>query len=433
MNESLQAIRGMDDLTPEVTPLWSYVEAQCRSIVNAYGYEEIRFPLLEKTALFKRTIGEVTDIVEKEMYTFEDRNGDSLSLRPEGTAGCIRACIEKGLIYNQVRKLWYLGPMFRHERPQKGRCRQFHQVGVEVFGIAGPEIEAEMILMTHRLWKQLGIEKEVTLEINSLGSAESRARYREALVNYFHKHLDQLDEDSQRRLLTNPLRILDSKNEAMRGLIQAAPQLTNYLDEASRTHFDRLCILLKDTGIHYAINPRLVRGLDYYGLTVFEWVTNQLGAQGTICGGGRYDILVERLGGKSTPGVGFALGLERLVALVQDKINISSSMDVFVVLSEDFRAQQQGLKIVEQLHSLLPHWRCWVNVGGGNFKTQFKRADKSGARWALVIAEEELNSNTVTLKSLREESAQMRYSVEEVIAFFKRVDHERTSNRTRTN
>ncbi len=319
MSKSIQAIRGMNDILPTETPRWRFVEGVFRDLMAAYGYSEIRLPAVEKTELFKRSIGEVTDIVEKEMYTFEDRNGDSLTLRPEGTAGCVRACIQNGLIHNQTQRLWYLGAMFRHERPQKGRYRQFHQLGVEVFGFAGPDIDAELIAMTARFWHKLGMSDEVRLEINSLGSAAARHTYRETLVAYLQQHRAQLDEDSLRRLDTNPLRILDSKNPAMQALIEAAPKLMDHLDDESREHFETLCGMLQAMGIEYRINPRLVRGLDYYSKTVFEWVTDRLGAQGTVCAGGRFDGLVEQLGARPSSAIGFALGLERLVALLEEK------------------------------------------------------------------------------------------------------------------
>ncbi|HSJ48564.1 MAG TPA: histidine--tRNA ligase [Gammaproteobacteria bacterium] len=401
MANSIQAIRGMNDILPDQTPAWQYLEDRVRTVLHAYGYQEIRLPILEKTELFQRSIGEVTDIVEKEMYTFADRNGDSLTLRPEGTAGCVRAGIEQGLLYNQQQRLWYMGPMFRHERPQKGRYRQFHQVGVEVFGMAGPDIDAELILMTARMWRELGL-RDVTLQLNSLGTLEARGRYREALVAYLGQHRAALDEDSLRRLESNPLRILDSKNPDMQALIEAAPRLSDYLDEESKQHFTRLCTLLDGAGLAYELNPRLVRGLDYYGRTVFEWVTTRLGAQGTVCAGGRYDGLVEYLGGRSTPAVGFAMGIERLIALLEESgvVFPSAAPQVYLVTVGE-RAEAHGLILADRLRDTLPGLRVLLNGGGGSFKNQFKRADKSGAQLALVLGDSELDAGEVGLKPLR--------------------------------
>ncbi len=404
---NIQAIRGMNDILPGETPEWRHLEEVVRQLLDAYGYHEIRMPIVEKTELFKRSIGEVTDIVEKEMYTFEDRNGDMLTLRPEGTAGCVRAGIENGLLHNQVQRLWYRGPMFRHERPQKGRYRQFHQIGVEVFGLEGPDIDAEHILMTARLWKMLGLADSVQLQINSLGSPASRHAYRAILVDYLWQHVSELDEDSRRRLESNPLRVLDSKNPAMRGLIEAAPKLTEHLDEASQAHFATLCSILDSAGLKYSINPCLVRGLDYYGKTVFEWVTDKLGAQGTICAGGRFDGLVEQLGGKPTPAVGFAMGVERLVSLLEAEQVPREQYrpHAYLVLVGD-GAQQQGLLLAEQLRDALPLLRLETHCGGGSFKSQFKKADKSGARLALVLGEDEVANGTLGIKFLREETEQ---------------------------
>ena len=401
MANSIQAIRGMNDILPDQTPAWQYLEDRVRGVLHAYGYREIRLPILEKTELFQRSIGEVTDIVEKEMYSFEDRNGDSLTLRPEGTAGCVRAGIEQGLLYNQQQRLWYMGPMFRHERPQKGRYRQFHQIGVEVFGMAGPDIDAELILMTARMWRALGLT-DVSLQLNSLGTPEARGRYREILVAYLGQHRAALDEDSLRRLDTNPLRILDSKNPAMQALIEAAPRLSDHLDEESRQHFARLCALLDAAGLAYELNPRLVRGLDYYGRTVFEWVTTRLGAQGTVCAGGRYDGLVEFLGGRPTPAVGFAMGIERLIALLEETGVSFPSPDPHVYLvTVGERAEAHGLVLADRLRDQLPGLRVLLNGGGGSFKNQFKRADKSGAQLALVLGDSELDAGQVGLKPLR--------------------------------
>ena len=406
MAKTLQAVRGMNDILPGETAAWQYLEAAVRDVVQAYGYHEIRLPLLEKTELFRRSIGEVTDIVEKEMYTFDDRNGDSLTLRPEGTAGCVRACIQHGLLHNQQQRLWYSGPMFRYERPQQGRYRQFHQIGVEAFGMAGPDIDAEMIFMTARLWERLGLDG-VALQINSLGTPESRAAYRRELVAYLRAHQARLDADSRRRLDSNPLRILDSKNPDMQAVIDAAPSLPDYLDADSRGHFDALCALLDTAGIRYELNPRLVRGLDYYSKTVFEWVTDRLGAQGTICAGGRFDGLVEFLGGKPMPAFGFALGLERLLALLAASGAELPGNDphVYLVLSGE-RAAHRGLMFADELRNAIPGLRLQANCGGGSFKSQFRRADKSGARYALVIGDDEVDRGQVMLKALRSDIEQ---------------------------
>jgi histidyl-tRNA synthetase len=394
----------MNDILPEDTPYWQQLEATIRGVLASYGYAEIRFPIVEKTELFKRSIGEVTDIVEKEMYTFEDRNGDSLTLRPEGTACCVRAGIENGMLVNQVQRLWYMGPMFRHERPQKGRYRQFHQIGVETFGIAGPDLDAEHILMTARLWQALGLEG-LELQINSLGTQEARAAYRETLVEYFSAHKDKLDDDSQRRLHSNPLRILDSKNPDMRGLIEAAPKLTDHLDEESRDHFQKLCAILEAAGIDYTVNTCLVRGLDYYNRTVFEWVTDQLGAQGTVCAGGRFDGLVEQLGGRGTPAAGFAMGLERLLELVKANLEPDHHPHVYLVLVGE-AAQQAGIILAEKLRDAVPGLRLLTHCGGGSFKSQFKKADKSGAELALILGEDEVANGTIGVKYLRQEREQ---------------------------
>ena len=404
--KSLQAIRGMNDILPEDTGVWQQVEARMRDLLAAYGYSEIRMPVLEKTELFKRSIGEVTDIVEKEMYSFEDRNGDSLTLRPEGTASCVRACVEHGLLHNQVQRLWYLGPMFRHERPQKGRYRQFHQIGVEAFGMQGPDIDAELILLTARMWRVLGLS-DVRLEINSLGCSAARAAYRDILVDYFSAYQEQLDEDSRRRLHSNPLRILDSKTPDMQALIEAAPRLADHLDLASQDHFAGLRAMLDAAGVAYRINPRLVRGLDYYSQTVFEWVTDRLGAQGTVCAGGRYDGLVEYLGGRATPAVGFAMGLERLIALLVD-LGVQPKIDAthaYLVLVGD-TAQLQGTVLGERLRDAVPGLRLQVNCGGGSFKSQFKRADRSGAEWALILGEDEVSNGRLGIKVLRGDASQ---------------------------
>ena len=421
MAKTLQAVRGMNDILPGESSGWQFLDAALRDVVHAYGYQEIMLPLLEKTELFKRSIGEVTDIVEKEMYTFDDRNGDSLTLRPEGTASCVRACMQHGMLHNQVQRLWYTGPMFRHERPQKGRYRQFHQIGVEAFGMAGPDIDAEIIFMSARIWQRLGL-KDAVLQINSLGTLAARADYREALVKYLREHESGLDEDSRRRLESNPLRILDSKNPDMQALIEAAPQLPDYLDAESQQHFSELCALLNAAGVAYEINPRLVRGLDYYTKTVFEWVTDQLGAQGTICAGGRYDGLVEYLGGRPTPAFGFAIGLERLLALLlaADTEIPSNQPHVYLVLNGQ-QAVQHGMVFAEELRTCLPDLRLQTNCGNGSFKSQFKRADKSGANIALVMGDDEAATGMVILKSLRQEIDQETLSQQHVAARVKEI------------
>nr|WP_277355912.1 histidine--tRNA ligase [Marinobacter daepoensis] len=405
----IQAIRGMNDILPEQTPVWQYVESTVRQVLGQYGYQEIRMPVVEHTELFKRSIGEVTDIVEKEMYTFEDRNGDSLTLRPEGTAGCVRASEEHGLLFNQTRRLWYTGAMFRHERPQKGRYRQFHQIGVECFGMAGPDIDAELLILTARLWKALGLADHARLEINSIGTSASRKVYREALVQYLEQFREQLDEDSKRRLSTNPLRILDSKDPATRDILQGAPSLDDYLDDESRQHYDQLKAMLDAAGVPYTENPALVRGLDYYGKTVFEWITESLGAQGTICAGGRYDGLVEQLGGKSTVAVGFAMGLERLIllletlGLVPDHVN--NQADVYVTAMGE-QAVVPAMALAETLRNELPGAMVVSHCGGGSFKSQMKKADRSGARYAIILGENEIAQGTVGLKPLRDDEPQ---------------------------
>ncbi len=401
VSKTIQAIRGMNDCLPTQSPLWHKVEDAVKNVVSSYGYSEIRMPIVEVTNLFKRAIGEVTDVVEKEMYTFEDRNGDSLTLRPEGTAGCVRAGIENGLIYNQEQRLWYMGPMFRHERPQKGRYRQFHQVGVETFGINGPDVDAELIMMTARLWRELGIDKHVRLELNSIGSIESRANYRTVLIEFLEQHIDVLDEDCKRRMYTNPLRVLDTKNPAVQAILGDAPQLADYLDDDSREHFAGLCELLDAAGIEYQVNQRLVRGLDYYNKTVFEWITESLGAQGTVCAGGRYDGLVEQLGGKPAPAVGFAMGLERLVLMMEtlELNDVRKPVDVYLVTAGE-GTLINGMKLAEELREKVSGLRLMTHFGGGNFKKQFKRADKVGASIALVLGENEVAEKTVVVKDL---------------------------------
>jgi histidyl-tRNA synthetase len=406
--KQIQAIRGMNDILPTQSPLWQKVEAVLRASVSAYGYSEIRTPIVESTELFKRSIGEVTDIVEKEMYSFADNNGDSLTLRPEGTASTVRAGNEGGLLYNQEQRLWYMGPMFRHERPQKGRYRQFNQFGVEVYGIGSADIDAEVLMLSARLWQKLGIGEHVSLELNTLGDPAERAQYREALIAFLEQHKDSLDEDSKRRMYSNPLRVLDSKDAAVQALLVDAPELMDYLGEESRAHFSQLRELLDAIGIQYRINPRLVRGLDYYNRTVFEWVTSSLGSQGTVLAGGRYDSLVAQLGGKDTPAVGFAMGLERIVLLLEalelDK-DIAPEVDVYVTAMGD-SCRVEAIKMAEELRAQLPTLKVMTHCGGGNFKKQMKRADKSGASLALIIGEDELANNQVVVKPLRNDNEQ---------------------------
>jgi len=416
VSKDIQAVRGMNDCLPAETVQWQYVEQVLRQTVQNAGYQEIRFPIVEMTDLFKRSIGEVTDIVEKEMYTFEDRNGDSLTLRPEGTAVCVRAANQHGLLYNQEQRFWYMGPMFRHERPQKGRYRQFHQFGLEAFGMAGPDIDAEVILLSARLWQQLGLTSHVKLELNSLGSNQARADYRAALVAYLEQHKDLLDEDSLRRLYSNPLRVLDSKNPAMQEMLSKAPQLLDCLDAESKADFEGLKQRLTAAGVAFEINPRLVRGLDYYNKTVFEWVTTSLGSQGTVCAGGRYDGLVEQLGGKTTPAVGFALGMERLVLLLQTLELLPpapAQTDVYLMPLGD-AAELAAVSIAEQLRRALPTLRLMLHCGGGNLKKQLKKADKSGARLGLLLGDTELNDGEVTLKWLREDKPQTNIKLTEL-------------------
>lgn len=420
MAKNIQAIRGMNDCSPTESPLWQWIEGKVRQILSSYGYSEVRMPIVESTPLFARAIGEVTDVVSKEMYTFWD-NDEQLTLRPEGTAGCVRAAIEHGWIYNNEQRLWYMGPMFRHERPQKGRYRQFHQAGVEVFGIATPEIDAELIILTARLWKALGIDQHVSLQLNSIGSLEARANYRSALVAFLENHQDLMSEEEKERLVKNPLRILDTKNQALQDVLDGAPKLLDYLDDESREHFAQLCSLLDAVGIQYEINPKLVRGLDYYNKTVFEWVTSALGAQGTVCGGGRYDGLVEQLGGHATSGVGFAMGLERLVLLVQEvnkSIPVKSAVDIYIVYQGE-GTTLSAFQLAEKLRSELPHLSTMLHCSGGNFKKQFKRADKSGATLALVLGESEVQNNQVVVKHLLGAAEQQTIDVSNLIEHVK--------------
>ncbi len=421
MPELIQAVRGMNDILPPETFLWQHAETIFRRILQGHGYREIRFPILEKTELFKRSIGEVTDIVEKEMYTFTDRNEDSLSLRPEGTASCVRACLEHGLLYNQIQHLWYRGPFFRHERPQKGRYRQFHQCSAEVFGLEGPDIDADLIAMSAAVIDKLGLKPFVHLQINSLGTKESRAQYRKKLVAYLNDHKKQLDEDSLRRLDKNPLRILDSKNPDLKHLIEKAPKLIDHLDDESRNHFEKLQHYLNAAEIHFTVNPFLVRGLDYYTKTVFEWKTDQLGAQGTVCAGGRYDGLVEQLGGKSTPAIGFSFGMERTILLMQQSevaYKYETGLHAYVITDGDdcFSA---GLKLTKYLRSKVHGLRIMLHCGGGNMKNQFKKADKSGAAYAIIIGQHELENHVLSLKALREEHKQQTLYQDELVEYLK--------------
>ncbi|MDF1832432.1 MAG: histidine--tRNA ligase [Porticoccaceae bacterium] len=419
----IQSLRGMSDLLPEQSAIWQYLEDKILTVLQSYGYREIRFPILENTELFKRSIGEVTDIVEKEMYTFDDRNNESVTLRPEGTAGCVRASEQNGLLYNQIQRLWYRGPMFRYERPQKGRLRQFHQFGAEVFGLQGPDIDAELLTMTARLWRELGISEYITLQLNSLGSSACRATYRDALVVYLNGYKEQLDEDSQRRLDSNPLRILDSKSPQTQEILIGAPKLDEFLDEESKVHFTRLCGLLDAAGVTYEINQQLVRGLDYYGKTVFEWVTDALGAQGTVCAGGRYDGLVEQLGGKPTPAVGFGLGEERL-ALLLDAVgavpdSVGRHLDAYLVAVGD--VSTAALSLSEELRSQCPQLRLQNHCGGGSFKSQLKKADRSSADIALILGEDEAQAGRLTIKYLREKKDQVTVSICEAVVLLNQI------------
>lgn len=419
MSKSIKSIRGMHDILPSDSWKWQYLEATMLSVMQQYCYQEIRMPVVESTTLFSRSIGEVTDIVEKEMYTFEDRNGDSLTLRPEGTASCVRAGVQSGILHNQLQRLWYMGPMFRHERPQKGRYRQFHQLGVETFGMANPEIDAELIMMSAGLWNRLGLT-DVRLEINSLGSNEARKEYKDILVKYFEQHQDNLDEDSKRRLHSNPLRILDTKNPDMKEIVANAPQLSEYLDSESRAHFEKLKLILDKAGIQYSVNPNLVRGLDYYCKTVFEWITDKLGAQGTICAGGRYDGLVSQLGGKETPAAGFAIGLERLLSLLEEDnlIPENEKTDVyFIMLGEE--AEIEGMVLAEKIRKENPDLKILCNCTGGSLKNQLKKADKSFASKVLILGDEEIANHQLVVKYLREDKEQCAVDFDQLSAFFK--------------
>ncbi len=418
----LQSIKGMNDIVPPDSTTWQRAQSLLQAVLAAYGYREIRLPIMEHTGVFERSIGDVTDIVQKEMYTFADRNGDSLTLRPEGTAGCVRAALQNGLL-QQTRKLWYTGPMFRHERPQKGRYRQFHQIGVEAFGLPGPDIDAELIMMTARMWTELELPG-LRLELNTLGTLASRHHYRDVLREYFRAHRDALDDDSVNRLERNPMRILDSKNPAMKDLIAQAPALDAHLDDESRRHFDQLCAILDHAGIAFQVNPHLVRGLDYYSNTVFEWITNDLGAQGTVCAGGRYDGLVELLGGKPTPAIGCAMGLERLIELARERLERAADpdADVYVIVTDE-RYIADAFGLAESVRDAQPAWRVLCHCGGGSMKSQMKKADRSGAQAALIIGDDEYREGTVTLKPLRADSQQQTIARASAITALQGVMH----------
>lgn len=425
MVAKLQAVRGMNDITPADTPRWQLLEHTLRDLMRRYAYQEIRFPIVESTDLFKRSVGENTDIVEKEMYTFEDRNGDWLTLRPEGTAPCVRAALEQGLLHNQLQRLWYMGPMFRHERPQKGRYRQFYQLGVETFGMSGPDIDVELMLLSARLWCELGLQDHVSLQLNTLGTPEERHAFRQALVDYLTPLKDQLDEDSQRRLDTNPLRILDSKSASTQKLLEKAPVLQDFLTAESKAHVEKCCALLDAAKIKYEINTRLVRGLDYYTHVVFEWITDKLGAQATVCAGGRYDGLVEQLGGRETPAAGFALGMERLLLLLEtvhgEDYTPAPTTDVYIVAVGE-QAEVEALNIAEQCREADSALSVQCNCGGGSFKSQFKRADKSGATLAIILGEEELQRGEVTVKYLREAREQETVALDGLVDFIEKMN-----------
>lgn len=421
-HSSLQAVRGMNDILPHNIGYWQFIEAHIHSLMRAYGYHEIRFPIVESADLFKRSLGDVTDIVEKEMYTFTDRNGDNLTLRPEGTASCVRAALQHSLLHQLPQRLWYMGPMFRHERPQKGRYRQFYQFGVEVFGLSLAAIDAEIIALSAQLWKLLGIDQSVKLQINSLGTPAVRQQYRAELIEYLTPFYAVLDADSQRRLQHNPLRILDSKNPQVKEIVANAPRLIERLDVDSQAHFNAVCAMLETLGIPYTINPGLVRGLDYYSHTVFEWVTDRLGAQDAVCAGGRYDGLVEQLGGKPTPAIGFALGVERLLALVSDAYTVpTQTAEVYVIAEEKFLAQ--GLLLAQQLRTGIPQLSVITDNSGASLKSQFKKADKSGAQYALILGEQEVTSQHISVKSLRTGAEQLRLTYVQLVEFLGKINH----------
>ena len=416
MAELIQPVRGMNDVLPEKSPLWDRVESTAAALFAGYGYQRVRLPVLERTELFSRSIGELTDIVEKEMYTFEDRNGEVVTLRPEATAGVVRAALSNGLLHNQQQKLWCAGPMFRREKPQKGRYRQFHQLSVEALGFAEPEIDAELIALSARLWRELGIQS-AALELNSIGTLESRQGYKQVLVEYFGKHRDLLDEDSLRRLDRNPLRILDSKNPALREVIAEAPLFAGYLDDDSKAHFDRVQELLTDVGVEFTLNPRLVRGLDYYSRTVFEWLTDRLGAQSAICSGGRYDGLVAQLGGRETPAVGWALGMERIVEVLEAEGRAGGALEADAHLVVAGEAERRyGFKLAEQLRDRVPGLKLWIGGPVAGFKAQLRRADRSGARFALIVGESELAAGKISVKPLREDKPQQLLTLDECVS-----------------
>ena len=410
----IQAIRGMQDLLPRQQAMFVHIADTVREVFASYGYEQVGLPVLESTGLFKRAVGEATDIVEKEMYTFEDRNGESLTLRPEGTAGCVRMALQHGLTYNQIQRLWYMGPMFRHERPQKGRYRQFEQIGAECFGMAGPDIDAELLFMTARIWQALGLQDDISLELNTLGNSASRQAFRDALVAYLQAYKDDLDEDSRRRLDSNPLRILDSKVEQTQALLVAGPVFQDYIDAESMDHFAQLRRLLDDQKVAYRVNPGIVRGLDYYNKTVFEWVTTSLGAQGTVCAGGRYDGLVEQIGGKPTPGIGFAMGLDRLSLMLEERFEARPAADIYIASMGDV-ARHQALLLAERIRDALPGVRVMVHCSEGKFKAQLKKADASLARVALVIGDEEVASDAIGVKQLRGDGQQASVRASDII------------------
>lgn len=425
----IQAVRGMRDLLPDLKEKYRYIEDVIRGVFSSYGYKEIGIPLIESTDLFQRLVGEDTDVVAKEMYTFEDRNGDSLTLRPEGTAGCVRAAQENGLIYNQTQRLWYGGPMFRHERPQKGRYRQFESMGAECFGMPGPDIDVELLLLTARIWELLGLGSRIHLEINSLGDAGCRNAYKLALIEYLSVHKDSLDADSLRRLETNPLRILDSKDSGTRKVLEQAPSLEDYLDDDSKDHFSEMCEMLDKAGLSYKVNSRIVRGLDYYNRTVFEWITKDLGSQGTVCGGGRYDGLVEMIGGKPTPGVGFGIGIDRLALMIQENQSQEkmTPVDVFITSFGD-SARLEALLLAEELRRKAGKerkderaWHVVVHCGEGKFKSQLKKADLSGAVVAIVIGEDELANGEVAVKRLRVGGEQVNIKREKIAHYLQSV------------
>ena len=412
--KAIQAIRGMKDIPPAETPVWRRLEDTARDVLAGYGYHELRPPVVEKTELFRRSVGEATDIVEKEMYTFADRNGENLSLRPECTASCVRAAIEHGWLRGRGQRLWHIGPMFRYEKPQKGRYRQFHQLDVEALGFPGPDVDAELILLSARLWRLLGLEG-LRLELNCLGSREIQQSYRNQLVDYLSAHVKDLDDDSQRRLGSNPLRILDSKNPDLRHILEAAPRIVDCLDDDSRAHFEQLQAMLDASDITFLVNPRLVRGLDYYTGTVFEWITDDLGAQGAVCGGGRYDGLVEEIGGTPTPATGFAVGLERIVALMQSGENVPTALAPHAyLLAVGVEAQRAAHTLAEQLRDVLPGLCLLVDAGPGNFKRKMKTADRSGAKLALILGEDEIREQRITLKDMRGDGGQMSVARSEI-------------------